>query len=164
MIRRRPIQQYHCSLCAGVFPQRERLWYHGQRAWPACSSPPRAPLNYLGKSRSASRGEGNDEWLLWWQANESSGARNVARLWEDLGETLRNGEIDKTEFEDASDHFRTTGSAMIRPIAATVITFGTSARQKRLSSAAKAAVARLIGADGTQKSTLRNAGHNTSVK
>src|SRR6266699_916170 len=26
MIRRRPIQQYHCSLCAGLFPQRERLW------------------------------------------------------------------------------------------------------------------------------------------
>jgi hypothetical protein len=25
MIRRRPIQQYHCSLCAGLFPQGERL-------------------------------------------------------------------------------------------------------------------------------------------
>ena len=22
-----PIQQYHCSLCAGLFPQRERLWW-----------------------------------------------------------------------------------------------------------------------------------------
>jgi hypothetical protein len=27
MIRRRPIQQYHCSLCAGLFPQSERLWW-----------------------------------------------------------------------------------------------------------------------------------------
>src|SRR5262249_19739896 len=27
MVRRRPIQQYHCSLCAGLFPQRERLWW-----------------------------------------------------------------------------------------------------------------------------------------
>jgi len=26
MIRRRPIQQYHCSLYAGLFPQGERLW------------------------------------------------------------------------------------------------------------------------------------------
>jgi hypothetical protein len=42
MIRRRAIQQYHCSLCAGLFPPRERLWWHGQRAWPACSSPPPA--------------------------------------------------------------------------------------------------------------------------
>jgi hypothetical protein len=24
MIRRRPIQQYHCSLCAGLFPQGKR--------------------------------------------------------------------------------------------------------------------------------------------
>src|SRR5215813_4007563 len=23
----RPIQQYHCSLCAGLFPPRERLWW-----------------------------------------------------------------------------------------------------------------------------------------
>src|SRR5262249_12879790 len=42
MIRRRAIQQYHGSLCAGLFPPRERLWWHGQRAWPACSSPPPA--------------------------------------------------------------------------------------------------------------------------
>jgi hypothetical protein len=27
MIRRRPNQQHHCSLCAGLFPQRERLWW-----------------------------------------------------------------------------------------------------------------------------------------
>ena len=40
--RRRAIQQYHCSLCAGLFPPRERLCWHGQRAWPACSSPPPA--------------------------------------------------------------------------------------------------------------------------
>jgi hypothetical protein len=26
MIRRRPIQQYHCSLCAALFPQGKRLW------------------------------------------------------------------------------------------------------------------------------------------
>jgi hypothetical protein len=26
MIRRPPIQQYHCSLCAALFPQGERLW------------------------------------------------------------------------------------------------------------------------------------------
>jgi hypothetical protein len=27
MIGRRPIDQHHCTLCAGLFPQRERLWW-----------------------------------------------------------------------------------------------------------------------------------------
>jgi hypothetical protein len=29
---RRPIEQRHCALCAGLSPQRERVWWHGQRA------------------------------------------------------------------------------------------------------------------------------------
>ena len=33
MIRWRRIEQHHCSLCAGLWLQRERLWWcHGQRA------------------------------------------------------------------------------------------------------------------------------------
>ena len=37
MIRRRPIQQYHCSLCAGLFPQGERLWVQfAPRSAPRC--------------------------------------------------------------------------------------------------------------------------------
>src|SRR5258708_13583498 len=44
MIRRRPIQQYHCSLCAGLFPQRERLWRFQTTSLPgSLPSPPRAP-------------------------------------------------------------------------------------------------------------------------
>jgi len=27
MIRRRPFEQHHCSICAGLFPPRERLWW-----------------------------------------------------------------------------------------------------------------------------------------
>jgi hypothetical protein len=32
MIRRRPIEQHHCALCAGLFPPSERVWWHGQQA------------------------------------------------------------------------------------------------------------------------------------
>ena len=37
MLRRRPKQQHHCSLCAGLFPQGERLWVQfAPRSAPRC--------------------------------------------------------------------------------------------------------------------------------
>jgi hypothetical protein len=44
MIRRRPNQQHHCSLCAGLFPPRERVWWSRPASLTACSSPPASAL------------------------------------------------------------------------------------------------------------------------
>src|SRR5262249_61674948 len=51
MIRRRPIQQHHCSLCAGLFLQRERVWWSltASLTGSLLSLPaPRGPLRGLG--------------------------------------------------------------------------------------------------------------------
>jgi hypothetical protein len=48
MIRRRPIEQYHCALCAGLVPPRERVWWSRPASLTACSSPPPAPYGPRG--------------------------------------------------------------------------------------------------------------------
>jgi hypothetical protein len=48
MIPRRPIQQHHCSVCAGLCAQRERVCGHGHRARSARSFPPPAPMGLRG--------------------------------------------------------------------------------------------------------------------
>jgi hypothetical protein len=51
MIRRRPIQQYHCSLCAGLFPQGERLCGLGGDC--ANLRPPRADDRRVASNQSS---------------------------------------------------------------------------------------------------------------
>src|SRR5215211_8918161 len=47
-VRRRPIEQHHCALCAGLFRPRERVWWSRPASLRACSSPPPAPVGLRG--------------------------------------------------------------------------------------------------------------------
>src|SRR5215471_21327797 len=60
------------------------------------------------------RGYGHDDWLLYWQANENSGTRNIPGDC-DLGGTLCQGRDRQGGVRgEASDHFQITGRALFR--------------------------------------------------
>src|SRR5262249_5657614 len=77
MIRRRPIEQHHCALCAGLFSPTERVWWSRPASLTACSSLPRQrPLASAG--------------FRWWRRDIAP--TRLRGFWHVQGQTCANRE------------------------------------------------------------------------
>ena len=98
MIWRRPIEQQHCALCAGLFPPTERVWWSRPASLMACSSPPasalRPPRGLGGGGAILRRRDREEFWQVQAQARANRISRRAALL--DFFETVAGGISGKT--------------------------------------------------------------------